>query len=88
MAPFSLGAPMEEQMNAEVMYKLGAIETMLKAINEKLDKHVQDATENHKDHEARISKLERAGIKQHGIVIGVGGLGAGLFELLKFITGN
>lgn len=46
-----------------IMYKLGGIEAYLKSISDKLDKSIKDNEENHKDHEDRLSTVEKNQVK-------------------------
>ena len=52
---------MDEQSG--IMYKLGAIETLLKTLNDKLNKSISDWQYIQEKHEDRISALEKQQIK-------------------------
>jgi hypothetical protein len=46
-----------------IMFKLGELVALVKANNDKLDKFIEDTKDNHKNHEDRISSLEKGQIK-------------------------
>lgn len=67
-----------------IMYKLGGLEALVKGMNDKLDKFIEDTQGIHKDHEKRISTLEKGWVRATAIASVISSvIGMGIGVLLK-----
>ncbi len=60
----------------QVMYKLGSLEALLKALNDKLDKYIEESKRDHSDHDVRIRNLETGQVKIYTIAGTIGAVGS------------
>jgi hypothetical protein len=70
--PFFLMAEVDQ----DVMYKLGRIESLVEASNDKLDAFITESKSKHDNHEGRISSLEQSKVRFYTIASTLGAMGS------------